>query len=203
MREIKRRAPHVQTGVLLIPLVPHLGDQEAELEATVRAAASAGADYLLFGGGMTLRDRQGLWYLDRLRETYPDLLGEYEQIYSFRYDPESYAGRHAPHHVYLAPKHEKLLSLCSQYKLAYRISRYLPSDFRATNYRVAELLLDEAYENQMFGRSWKDVFWAGQNIQNLGESLEALAARDALSTVRNLQGPIETRVRELLENAAL
>ena len=59
VKQIKEQAPHIQTGVLLIPLVPFMGDSAEDLENLVQSVKETGADYLLFGGGMTLRDLPG------------------------------------------------------------------------------------------------------------------------------------------------
>jgi hypothetical protein len=82
-------------------------------------------------------------------------------------------------------------NLCEKYKLAYRIKRYIPYDYRKQNYRIAELLLNQSYENQTTGKSWKNNFWAGMNIQNLKEPIEEIAKRGDLKTVRNVNETIE------------
>ncbi|MCP4416227.1 MAG: radical SAM protein, partial [Chloroflexi bacterium] len=49
LRQIKKNAPHVQTGALLIPLVPVLCDGESEVEELFTAVKQSNADYLMFG----------------------------------------------------------------------------------------------------------------------------------------------------------
>jgi len=57
VKTIKEKTKHVQTGILFIPIVPCLCDQDENLEAMVKSTKEAGGDYILFGG-MTMRDRQ-------------------------------------------------------------------------------------------------------------------------------------------------
>lgn len=47
------RKAGVGAGLNLIPCVPVLGDAPEQLAEVVRRAADAGANYVLFGGGMT------------------------------------------------------------------------------------------------------------------------------------------------------
>ncbi len=196
--QIKQNTKHVQTGVLLIPLIPFLCDSDEALEELVKSTKNAGADYLLFGGGMTLRDRQALWFLKHLKERFPELVSGYEQLYGFSYDSQQYDGDYAPPMSYLLPRHKRLFELCKKYQLSYRMKRFIPEDYRKTNYLIAEKLLNEAYEKQMLGKYWNHLFWAGQNIQNLTESIEAIAERADLATIRNVKGDIKEKVQRYL-----
>jgi hypothetical protein len=47
----------------------------------LRKAGRAGADFILFGGGMTLRDNQALWFMKRLNEEFPHLVEKYEELH--------------------------------------------------------------------------------------------------------------------------
>ena len=178
LEQVKQNSRYIQAGVLLIPLVPYLGDSNEDLERLVQSTKDSGADYLLFGGGMTLQDRQAQWFLKHLSGSFPELIPKYEQLYGFSYNPEQYNGNYTPQLDYLLPKHRKLFELCEKYQLPFRIKRFVPNDYRKTNYLVAEKLLNEAYERQMLGKYWNNLFWAGQNIQNLTESVEIISQRN-------------------------
>lgn len=198
IRTVRREAGHVQTGVFLIPVVPFLCDSDRELEDVVRRSKEAGADYILFGGGMSMRDTQALWFMKHLAERYPELVGAYEQLYGFRYDPSSYAGSYEPRGSYQLGVNGKLLSLCDKYDMPYRIKRYIPDDFRRESYMISEKLLNRSYLLQVTGKAWKRIFWAGMNIQNLGESLSDIAARGELRNIRNVDEEMEDFIlREL------
>lgn len=200
VREIKAKCRHVQTGVLLIPLVPYLADNDDDLAAMVAAVKEAGGDYLLFGGGMSLRNTQASWFLQHLQAYDAGIFAKYQRLYSFR-TSEPYTGRHAPPANYLEPKQRLLLDLCQQHSLPYRIPRFIPDDFRRINYLVAEKLLNDAYKRQMTNGDWKNLFWAGQNIQNLAESLIEIAARNQLGNIRNVRGEVHQKVKRLMAAA--
>lgn len=57
--------------VLLMPVLPFLEDNEANVLAVVDRAADAGARYIYPAFGMTQRDRQRDWYYDRLEALFP------------------------------------------------------------------------------------------------------------------------------------
>jgi len=97
---------------LLIPLVPYLGDSNEDLERLVQSTKDSGADYLLFGWGMTFQDRQAQWFLKYLSGSFPELIPKYEQLYGFSYNPEQYNGNYTPQLDYSMPKHRKLFELC-------------------------------------------------------------------------------------------
>jgi DNA repair photolyase len=189
VRALRERAPNVQVGVLAIPVAPYLGDDDEDLERLVDGAVRSGAQYLLFGGGMTLRDAQGDWFRARLEERHPHLVARYAELYG---------DRHEPSRDYLGRVHRVLRARCEVRGLSLRIPRYVPADYRASNYRVAESLLCEAYERQLRGEPFESLHWAGQHVQNLRESIEDVAARGELETIRNVRGPVLERVRALL-----
>ena len=201
VNEINRRGGALKAGVLLIPLAPHLGDSNKDIEELYIAAQDAGADYLLFGGAMTMNDTQALFFLNRLKRTYPLLLARYENIYGFKYNPTRYEGAYQPDEKFLLARHHRLLEMSNKYKLLARIPRFIPEDFRKVNYRVAEKLLNEAYFAQIQGAppgEWQNKFWAGQNIQNIGESILDVQARSELGQIRNVRGEILKRLTDYL-----
>jgi DNA repair photolyase len=153
IKEIKQRRPEIQAGVNFIPIVPFLGDDERNMREVVLGAKMVGADFVLFGAGMTLRDNQASWFMRRLSDEFPHLVEEYDELYQAKYSPsEGYSGRYEPSKTYLKRIHRKMLELCERHQLAFRIKRYIPEDFRKQNYLVAQKLLDESYLCQLLGR---------------------------------------------------
>jgi hypothetical protein len=170
------------------------------MEEVVSDAKEAGADFILFGGGMTMRDNQASWFMRRLSEEFPHLVEKYEELYQGEYTPEEgYRGKYEPQKRYLKQVHRKMLDLCEKYELNFRIKRYIPRDFRKQNYLIAEKLLNESYLSQMMGKPWTKTFWAGQNINNLGESIEDIAKRGELGKIRNVDPSTEGYILDLLE----
>jgi DNA repair photolyase len=197
IKTIKERAKHIQTGVLLIPVVPLLCDSDRQLEEMVKQSKEAGADYLLFGG-MTMRDLQALWFMKHVKERYPELVEGYEELYKFKYDPESYEGIYAPKRSYQLRINKKLLALCDEYEMPYRIKRFIPDDFRRENYLIAEKILNQAYQLQILGKAWSNTHWAGMNIQNLKESISDVGRRGELKKIRNVNDDIQSFILQEL-----
>ncbi len=202
LRQIKQNAPHVQTGALLIPLVPVLCDGEKEVEGLFTAVKQTNADYLMFGGAMTLRNRQADWFLHHLQESQPDVYQQYAKLYRFTPNGESYDGDYVPTGDYMLEQHKRLFALSGKYALPNRIKRFIPDDWRKSNYIIAERMLNVSFQRQMWGQSWETLFWAAQNIQNLKESLEAVAARGELTSIKNVRGGIKKRIETLLREMA-
>ena len=198
VKTIKDKTQHIQAGVLLIPVVPYLSDSDKDLEAVVRGAMEAGADYVLFGGAMTMRDQQASWFLKHLKDSRPELLGKYEELYGFTYEPGSYRGDYMAKDSYNMSITRRFLDLCEEYRMPFRIKRFIPDDYRAENYRIAEKLLNEAYLLMVTGKSWTALHWAGMNIQNLKESIVEVAGRGELRSIRSVSGKIEDLILNYL-----
>jgi hypothetical protein len=87
---------------------------------------------------------------------------------------------------------KKMIKLCEASRLNHRIRRFIPADYRKENYLIAEKLLNCAYSLQIKGKPWSKIFWAGQNIQNLKESVVDIIKRHELKKVRNVDDKIES-----------
>ncbi|HLK00629.1 MAG TPA: LAGLIDADG family homing endonuclease, partial [Streptosporangiaceae bacterium] len=77
-------------SVLMGPVIPYLSDSPAQLEATVREIAAAGATSVT---PIVLHLRPGAreWFLAWLRETHPDLVDRYARLYRRgSYAPKAY-----------------------------------------------------------------------------------------------------------------
>lgn len=199
VRNLKLKAPQVQTGVHLIPIVPFLGDSPENLESIVSGAKESGADFILFSPGMTLRDRQAEWFMSRISIRFPDLVKQYEALYEGKYDPDAgYSGRYEPKGSYAVRINRQMISWCDKYSMKFRTRRFIPNDFRKWNYIIAERLFNESYKDQGLGKRWYSTFWAGQNIQNLNESIKDIAARGELQSIRNVDRALEDRIISML-----
>jgi DNA repair photolyase len=80
------RREEVLAGVTLMPVLPFIEDNEDNLAAIVRQARAAGAQYILPGLGMTMRDRQRRYFYDKLDRLFPGLRAKYERAYGERYE---------------------------------------------------------------------------------------------------------------------
>lgn len=74
-------------GILLMPVLPFLEDNEANILGIVKAAHEAGARFIYADFGVTLRDRQREWYFHQLEQIFPgqNLAVRYGKTYGNRY----------------------------------------------------------------------------------------------------------------------
>ncbi len=72
-------------GLLMMPILPFIEDQEENIVGIVRLAAENGANFIYPALGMTLRQRQREWYYDKLEEHFPHLKEKYQRQYGYRY----------------------------------------------------------------------------------------------------------------------
>lgn len=80
----------VPCGILMAPIIPGISDSMEQLEATVRAAAEAGATHIL---PVVLHLRPGVKeeFIPWLETNYPELTKRYEAIYQRSYAPKDIA----------------------------------------------------------------------------------------------------------------
>ncbi|CUX71629.1 Radical SAM superfamily protein [Clostridium sp. C105KSO15] len=120
------------TGILLMPVLPFLEDNEENILSIVKAAKEAGANFIYPAFGVTLRNNQREWYFDRLKELFPqqDLVSEYIRRYGNSYECTS-------------PEARKLWQVfsreCERYRILYRMKDIIHGYKK--NYEVTQLSL--------------------------------------------------------------
>jgi len=193
LETIKREYPAIQTGVNFMPIVPFLADSEENLEAMIRSIHEVKADFVLFAG-LTMRDKQGEYYLSKVKEIYPELVEKYQELYKGNYVPTN--------EEYMNEVNRKVLDLCKKYSVKYRVKRWIPADFRRVNYLIAQDLADYSYELQVQGKSkrtYNKWLWAAHYINNLQESITTLAQNEQLETIQNVRGAVKAEVERLIK----
>ncbi|MHA1359711.1 MAG: radical SAM protein [Candidatus Helarchaeota archaeon] len=191
LEKIKEEYPSIQTGVNFMPIVPFLEDSDENMEAIVRNAHEVKVDYINFAG-LTLRDQQATYFLQKLREKYPEIVKKFHRLYRGKYIPQD--------KDYILDISKKMLQFCKKYSVKYRKKRWIPTDFRRVNYLVAQDLADKAYKLQILGkRGDKEWLWAANHINNLTQSIVVLAQKDELETIQNVKGKIKEEVERLIK----
>ncbi|MBD3195279.1 MAG: radical SAM protein [Candidatus Lokiarchaeota archaeon] len=179
LRTIKEEAPEIQVGTYFMPIIPFLEDANEQLENVVKKSKLAGADFILFAPGLTLRDSQKEFFVRKLRKSkYSNIVKPLLNLYS----PGSYKTELKE---YVAKYNLKLYNLCKKFGINIRVKRWLPSDYRKWNYKIAELLLNEEYTNSILGNPNKTMKWAGLYLNNLEESIINYFKRGELSKLKN------------------
>ena len=191
---IKKESPHIQVGTYFIPIIPFLCDDNQNLEDVIKQSKKAGADFVLFSPGLTMRDSQADYFIKKLKNS----------KYKYVVKPllELYKGEMYPSAQYVRKLHPILLNLCEKYNMAVRVKRWIPSDFRKWNYKISELLLNKEYLDSLkTGKSNKTMMWAGLNLNNLEESIFDVYKRGNLSKLKNFNQQIIDYVEPYLEKS--
>jgi DNA repair photolyase len=79
----------ILAGVAMMPLLPFIEDTVENIRAILNLAHAAGAVYILPAFGVTLRDRQRLYYYKKLDILFPGLRPRYEKAFGECYSAPS------------------------------------------------------------------------------------------------------------------
>ena len=105
----------IETGVLMMPILPFIEDSPQNVLDVVEAAAANGADYIIPSFGVTIREGQREYFYDQLDRHFPGLRQKYEQTFGEQYFCEA-QNRH---------RLEKIFKdACEEYGLATQVSSY-------------------------------------------------------------------------------
>ena len=194
LTQIKQKAPNVQVGTYFMPIIPFLEDNDENLDAVIKNSKEAGADFIIFAPGLTLRDDQADFFIKKLRESkYNHIVNPLLNLYK---------GQMGPPKGYVQKMHQKLLALCQKYDIAVREKRWIPNDYRKWNYKISELLLVKDYMNKLTsGKSNKSFYWAGLNLNNLEESIISVYKRGELATLKNFNSEVIKFVEPYLKRS--
>ena len=194
LKAIKKEASNIQVGTYFIPIIPFLEDDDENLEDVFKQSKEAGADFVLFSPGLTMRDSQAEFFIKKLKDS----------KYGHTVKPllDLYKGQMHPPAEYARKLHSKLFNLAEKYNIPIRIKRWIPKDYRKWNYKISELLLNKEYiEAVKTGKSNKTMMWAGLNLNNLEESILDVYKRGELNKVRNFTKNITEFVEPYLEKS--
>jgi DNA repair photolyase len=149
----------INTGIMMIPLIPFLSDTDKHIEGIYQQAYEAKVDFLMFGG-MTLKiGRQKDYFLHHIKQNRPELLKPIEQLYSNQDEwgspPAAYS--------------DQLMQRCYRFAKQYRIPMRIPQRLltgKVPTYVEAAMLLAHCgdylrYENN----SAKGLSYAGYQLQ--------------------------------------
>jgi len=75
----------IYCGVLLMPLLPYITDNEKNMIEIVCAAKDNGARFVFPSFGVTLRGNQRQYFFDRLDESFPEMKGKYIKRFGSSY----------------------------------------------------------------------------------------------------------------------
>lgn len=79
----------IYAGVLMMPILPYIEDNESNILGIVHKASESGAQFIYGAFGMTLRTNQRDWYYDKLDVHFPGLRAKYIKRYGDKYSCSS------------------------------------------------------------------------------------------------------------------
>ena len=188
----------ILTGTCMMPIMPDLCDDHANLENVVRWTADHGGRFVI-AGGLTLSDQQRTFFFGVLAERFPDLLERYQALYP----PNCYG----PVRSDWQPLALRVRELCQKYGISDRIPRpIIPGDKRTLNKRVVEALANQVYNMELNGepsdRVWayRKAAWAIEDTpHDLGLIYRQMGSK-GLESIQNvgprLAGIVEALVRK-------
>ena len=194
LKKIKKEAPNMQVGTYFLPIIPFLSDNDENLEEVVKKSKDAGADFVLFAPGLTLRDSQAQYFFNKLRES------KYQHIEKLL--KNLYKGEIHPPADYSKEINTKVFNLCQKYGIQVRVKRWIPSDYRRWNYKISELLLNKEYIDAInTGKSNRNMMWTGLFLNNLEESILDIYKRGELHKLKNFNSEIINFIEPYLEKS--
>ncbi|MCL2865815.1 MAG: radical SAM protein [Lachnospiraceae bacterium] len=73
-------------GVLMMPILPYINDNENNIRRIVQEAKAAGADFVYPAMGMTLREGNREYFYKKLEESFPGIKEKYIKRFGLRYN---------------------------------------------------------------------------------------------------------------------
>ncbi|MBU0702810.1 MAG: hypothetical protein KKC18_02980, partial [Chloroflexi bacterium] len=135
----------ILVGTSMMPVLPFVGDDEAQLEGLVRATKEHGGSCVL-GGGLTMDGVQAERTLAAARRLDPALEPRWRKLYSWK---EGGKPNYSPPKVYNARLGLLVRELCTRHGLLDRMPRYIPPGPLAVNKRIAERLFLKTYDLEL------------------------------------------------------
>ncbi|UCD14573.1 MAG: radical SAM protein [Thermoplasmatales archaeon] len=182
----------IACGMFLLPVLPFITDWPEAIEDSIREAKNADVDFVIFGG-MTLKDgRQKNYFLERLRENYPNLLTEYRHIY--RGDKWG-----NPVREYYDSIHKTFNLAAKKYKMPKRIPPSLYKNIIGENDLVIVILEHLDYLLKLEGKP-SPYGYAAYSISKLTTPISSL--KDGLREIKGVGKTTEHIIIEILNTGS-
>lgn len=120
------------TGILLMPVLPFIEDNRANIGEIIHRAADVGAKFIYPAFGMTLRGNQRVWYYQKLNELFPG-----------KGLAETYQRRYGEYYECISPQAKKLWEYfskeCKKNQIVYRMEDIISQYKRP--YKITQMTL--------------------------------------------------------------
>jgi DNA repair photolyase len=183
------KAAGLLTGFYMLPIIPFVTDTDRHLDECLRRASEVGVDFVLFGG-MTLKEgRQKEHFLSVLGRRKPELLPEYETIYSG--DRWGMPGKR-----YSDDLHRRFIALAGSRNLSIRVPSFVYRDILDENDRVVVMLENLDYLLKTRGRT-SPYGYAAYSVSQLKAPLSEM--RENLQSLKGVGPATERIIQEILD----
>ena len=189
----------ILTGACMMPILPELCDDDANLESVVQWTADHGGQFVL-AGGLTLADQQRKHFFTHLEQHFPNLLLRYQSLY-----PQgSYGPSTAERWGHTA---RRIRQFSEKHGIRDRMPRpIIPGDGRALNRRIAAAFAERTYtlelENAPASRIWayRKAAWAVEDLpQNIGLVYRQME-RNGLQNIPDITKPLAVEIESMIQN---
>jgi DNA repair photolyase len=161
----------ILVGMALMPILPVVGDDEAHLEAAIRAAKNHGASFVL-GAGLSMDGAQAERTLTAAKQLDPALEEKWRKLYRW---PAGGKPEYGAPTDYSARLGRKVREICMHYDLLYRMPRYAGSGPLSANKRIAEMLFLKSYDLELEEAMQQRIGASRKAAQIVDEWPESLA----------------------------
>ena len=182
----------IPTGIMFLPMLPYISDDEDSIKQVVKDVKSAGGKFILFGG-MTLKDgRQKDNFMKILKRNNPELVDKYIELYknNVKYGNAKSSYYHEINNL--------VYKICKENQMETRIPYEIFKDKIEMKYEVSILLAHISHYLRMEGERYYNFRKASFNIQKIPESIERLINEKRLNKVPGVDKFIEELVEEIV-----
>ncbi len=187
----------IPTGTCMMPVLPGLCDDPANLEAVVRWTAEHGGQFVL-ASSLTLSDQQRDYFLNFLQGRFPEILPLYQRLYP--------VGSYAPARYTWRESALRIREYCTRFGIRDRMPRpVIPGDKRALNKRLVETFADTCYtlelEDTPSNKIWayRKAAWAIEDLEQDIGLVYRLLGRKGLESIPNVGASLAVEVETWLK----
>jgi len=176
-------------GMFLLPVIPFITDTADVMKQTIKDAAEAGVDYIIFGG-MTLKTgKQKKFFYEIIKKHFPEILPNYEMIYM-----ENKWGNASE--SYYHSINQTFQHIIKHYRIPKRIPSRLFNDVVSDHDRVIIILDQLHYLLQLHGKRSPYGF-AAYKISRLDHDITTM--KNKLQSIKGVGRVTEKIILEILE----
>lgn len=167
IKTLRKVLPKVHISAIVLPILPLIGDDQVTIEKMVQTLKGVGTQSLSF----TLYEEMPFKQIQILLDTLQDI-PEYIELYKNKFSLDVEAGVLVKGEVEVKAKDKEVFSnqvasLSAKYGLDMMKPRYIPEDFRHSNYVLAQRLFKRAHLYDKAGEDSSSVRKIAQYLQGL------------------------------------